>query len=141
MRARAAFVVAGLVVASSFISAGAASADPKGEVVPLVCDNGSTYEVAVMGNGPFTPGHDLASTSVLVPTAFGEFHGTVTDSAGNVVDEFTDPAMTKGSSGDQARATTTSCTFTVTDTFEDPELGLLTFTGTGSVTGFVTPVH
>ena len=140
-KARLRDALKGIARATRGSGAGAASADPKGEVVPLVCDNGSTYEVAVMGNGPFTPGHDLASTSVLVPTAFGEFHGTVTDSAGNVIDEFTAPAMTKGSSGDQARATTTSCTFTVTDTFEDPELGLLTFTGTGSVTGFVTPVH
>ena len=141
MRGRAALIVAGLVIASSIASAGAVSADPKGEVVPLVCDNGVTYQVAVNGNGEFSPGHDLASTSVLVPTAFGEFHGTVTDSAGNVVDEFTDPAITKGSSGDQARATTTTCTFTVTDTFQDPELGPLTFTAEGSVTAFVTPVR
>ena len=141
MRARAAFVVAGLVIASSFVSAGAASADPKGEVVPLVCDNGVTYQVAVNGNGEFSPGHDLASTAVLIPTAFGEFHGTVTDSAGNVVDEFTDPAMIKGNAGNHPRATTTTCTFTVTDTFDDPELGTLTFTGNGSVTAFVTPVR
>lgn len=141
MRARAAFAVAGLVIASSFVSAGAASADPNGQVVPLECDNGATYQVTVMGNGAFTPGHDLASTSVLVPTSFGELHGIVTDSSGNVIEDFVDPPMVKGSSGDQTRATTTSCTFTITDTFEDPDLGLLTFTGHGSVTAFVTPVR
>jgi len=129
-----------LAIAGSLGGAGAAAADPSGEVVPVVCDNGSTYLVAVNGNGDFTPGHDVASTTILVPTAFGEFHGTVTDSDGNVIDEFVDPAMAKGSSSKQ-RATTTSCTFTFTDSFEDPDLGMLTFTGTGSVTGFVTPVH
>jgi hypothetical protein len=141
MRARAACVVAGLAIASVIGSAGAASADPKGEPIPLVCDNGSTYQVTVNGNGAFTPGHDLASTSVLVPTAFGELHGVVTDSSGNVIDDFVDPAMVKGSSGDQARATTTTCTFTLNETFEDPDLGLLTFVGEGSVTGFITPLR
>jgi hypothetical protein len=142
MRTRSALVVAGLVIAASLGSAVSASADPhRGDVVPVVCDNGVTYEVAVNGNGAFTPAHDLASTTILVPTAFGEFRGTVTDSDGNVIDEFVDPPMTKGSSGNHARATTTSCTYTITDSFDDPELGLLTFTGEGSVTGFVTPVH
>lgn len=141
MRARAALVVVGLVIASSVVSAGAASADPKGEVIPLVCDNGMSYQITVNGNGEFTPGHDLASTGVMIATAFGEFHGTVTDSAGNVVDEITEPASTKGSSGDHLRATTTTCTFTVSNTFDDPELGTLTFAGEGTVTGFVTPVR
>ncbi len=140
MRARSALLVTGLAIAGSLGGAGAAAADPPGEVVTVVCDNGSTYMVALNGNGDFTPAHDVASTTTLVPTAFGEFHGTVTDSDGNVIDEFVDPAMTKGSSSKQ-RATTTSCTFTITDSFEDPDLGMLTFTGTGSVTGFITPVH
>ena len=113
---------------------------PSGEAVTIVCDNGSTYEVSVNGNGAFTPGHDLASTTILVPTSFGEFHGVLTDADGNVIDEFVDPPMVKGSSSKQ-RATTTSCTFTITESFEDPDLGPLTFTGDGSVTGFVTPLH
>jgi hypothetical protein len=141
MRVRSAVAITGLAIAATLGSASAASADPKGEPVPVTCDNGVTYEVAVNGNGAFTPGHDLASTTILVPTSFGEFHGTVTDSDGNVIDEFVDPPMTKGSSGNQARATTTSCTLTITEIFDDPELGTLTFTGEGSVTGFVTPVR
>ena len=141
MRARAAFGVAGLVIVASFVSAGAASADPKDEPISLVCDNGVSYQVTVNGNGAFTPGHDLASTSVLVPTAFGELHGIVTDSSGNVIEDFVDPPMIKGSSGNQARATTTSCTFIINETFEEPELGQLFFTGEGSLTGFVTPVR
>jgi hypothetical protein len=143
MRARSALTVAGLAVAATLGTAGVASADPsKGDVgVPVVCDNGITYAVAVNGNGNFTPAHDMASTTVLVPTSFGEFHGTITDSDGNVIDSFTDPPMTKGNSGAHARATTTSCVYTITNTFEDPDLGTLTFTGGGVVTGFVTPVR
>jgi hypothetical protein len=67
MRLRSALAVTGLAIAASLGSAGAASADP----------------------------HDLASTTILVPTSFGEFHGSVTDSDGNVIDEFVDPPMTR----------------------------------------------
>jgi hypothetical protein len=141
MRTRTALLVTVLLIAGSVGGASAAWADPKGAPVPVVCDNGKTYQVTVNGNGAFTPAHDLASTTILVPTAFGEFHGTVTDSSGNVIDEFTDPPMTKGSSDSQQRATTTACTYVVTDTFQDPDLGTLTFTGMGTVTGFVTPVR
>ena len=103
--------------------------------------NGVTYQVTVNGNGAFTPAHDIASTSILVPTAFGETHGVITDSNGNVIDQFTDPPVVKGNSGNQARATMASCTFTITDSFEDPQLGVLTVTVEGSVGGFVTPVR
>ena len=141
MRKRSALLVAGVALATTLGSASAASADPKGEVVPLVCDNGNTYQAAVNGNGAFTPAHDLASTSMLVPTSFGEFHGTLTDSDGNVIEEFVDPPTTKGNSGKRARATTTSCTFSFTESFDDPDLGPVTFSAEGSVTGFVTPVR
>jgi hypothetical protein len=141
VRVRSVMLVMGVVIAACLGGAGAAAADPSGEVVTVVCDNGSTYQVTVNGNGAFTPGHDLASTTMLIPTGFGEFHGVLTDADGNVIDEFVDPPMAKGNSGNQQRATTTSCTYTITDSFQDPELGLLTFTGEGSVTGFVTPVH
>jgi hypothetical protein len=141
MRTRSALLVTGLVVAGSLGTAGTASADPSGPPIPVVCDNGVTYQATVNGNGVFTPAHDIASTSILVPTAFGEFHGTVTDSDGNVIDQFSDPPVVKGNSGNHARTTTTSCTFTLTESFEDPGLGLLTLTVEGSVTGFVTPVR
>jgi hypothetical protein len=131
---------AGLGIAAALSIAGPSSADPKGSPLPVTCDNGVTYQVTVNGNGAFTPGHDADSTSVLVPTSFGEFHGVVTDSTGEVIDEFTDPAMFKGSST-KPRGTSLSCTLTIFEQFEDPELGLLTFTGTGSVEGFLTPAH
>jgi hypothetical protein len=118
--------------------AGPAAADPKGEVVPVDCGE-TTYLVAVSGNGQFSPGHDTASTSILIPVSFGEFTGTLFDEEGNIVDTFVDPAVSKGP-GAVGKATV-DCTFTFSETFEDPELGpgIFTFTGSGSVQGFVTP--
>jgi hypothetical protein len=66
---------------------------------------------------------------------------SLTDGDGNVIEEFVDPPMTKGSSGKQVRATTASCTFTLMDSFDDPDLGSVTFLGEGTVAGFVTPVR
>ena len=57
-----------------------------------------------------------------------------------MIDEFTDPAVNKGRST-RPRATSLSCTYTILEQFEDPELGLLTFTGSGSVEGFLTPAR
>lgn len=141
MRARSAVVMTALIVGGSLGGASAAWADPKGAPIAVVCDNGNTYQVTVNGNGAFTAAHDSASTAILVPTAFGEFSGTLTDSDGNVLEEFTDPPMIKGAAANQGRATSTACTYVVTGTFEDPDLGTVTFAGTGTVTGFVTPVR
>jgi hypothetical protein len=118
--------------------AGPAAADPKGEVVPVDCGE-TTYLVAVSGNGQFSPGHDTASTSILIPVSFGEFTGTITDEEGTVIESFVDPAVSKGP-GAAAKATV-DCTFSFSETFEEPELGpgTFTFTGSGSVQGFVTP--
>ena len=113
---------------------GVALADPGGQPFPVVCDNGVTYQVVVAGNGQFTPAHDVATTTVLVPTAFGEITVTVTDPDGNVTTE-TDPAVNKGSAS-RPRATTTTCTFHI----EDSQDGFSVVVD-GSVTGFVTPAR
>jgi hypothetical protein len=76
----------------------------------------------------------VASTSNLVPTAFGEITVTVTDPEGNVTTETVPPAS-KGSSS-KPRATTVSCTF-----HEEGTEDGFTFVVDGSVTGFVTPVR
>lgn len=133
-------LAAGLGLAATLSFSPPASADPKGEPIPVTCDNGTTYWVTVNGNGAFTPAHDVNSTTMLIPTSFGEFHGVITDSTGAVVDEFTDPAAQKGSST-KPRATSHSCTFVIVEHFEDPDLGPLTFTGTGTVEGFLTPAR
>jgi hypothetical protein len=126
-------------------AASAAHADPinapNSFVFPVVCDNGVTYQAVANGNGRFTPAHDVNSNTILVPTEFGPFHGVVTDLQGNVLAEFTDPAMTKGSST-QDRATSTSCTFRIEFTGFDPAFGqVVHFVGSASVEGFVTPVR
>jgi hypothetical protein len=130
-----------LGLATALCLAAPASADPKGNPFPVVCENGVTYMVTVNGNGNWTPAHDSNSTSILVPTSFSGLHGELTDSTGTVLDTFDDPPAAKGMSGKQARATTTSCTFEIIEHFTDPELGELTSTVTGGVTGFITPVH
>lgn len=124
-------VAAGMTVLGA---GGIAAADPKGELITVACDNGVTYEIAVAGNGQFTPGHDVASTSMLVPTAFGEITITATDPEGNVTTE-TIPPVSKGSSS-KSRATTVSCTF-----HEEGSEDGFTFVVDGSVTGFITPVR
>jgi hypothetical protein len=143
---RVAAGAAAMIVGATVMSgAGAAYADPvnapEGFVIPVVCDNGVTYQAVGNGNGNFTPAHDLNSTTMLIPTAFGPFHAVVTDLDGNVLAEFTDPAQVKGNST-QDRATSTSCTYTVEFTDFVPEFGqVVHFVGTGSVDGFVTPVR
>ena len=124
-------VAAGVTVLGA---SGVAAADPPGETISVACDNGTTYQVVVAGNGLFTPAHDVASNSNLVPTAFGEITLTVTDPEGNVTSE-TSPPVSKGSST-HSRATTTSCTFHQ----EGTEDGF-SFVVDGTVTGFVTPVR
>lgn len=131
---------AGLAVAAALSISAPASADPKTEPIEIACDNGATYWAVANGHGVFTPAHDVDSTSILNATSFGEFHGVITDSTGAVLDEFTDPAVAKGSST-KPRATSISCTYVIVAHFDDPDLGPLTFTGTGTVDGFVTPVR
>lgn len=141
------------LAASIPVLAGTAGADPSNAKsafpVPLVCDNGQTYDVVTnSGNSSvqtFSPAHDLNSSSVLIPISFGEFSGTLTNSNGDIVDQFTEPGSTKG----RARAagnTPVHCTFTIAETFVitepggDLPPGTYTVNGTGSVTGFI-PGH
>ena len=130
----------GLVVAAGLalgVAAAPAGAGPVKETVPLVCDNGRTYTAVLNGNGEFTPARDVDSNSVFVPLSFGEFSFTITDSQGNVLDSDTEPGVAKGQSGKNAKNTIT-CTFSFTGT-EVVEGETLTFTGGGSVTGYITP--
>jgi hypothetical protein len=110
-------------------------ADPRhGEQISLTC-GGTTYSVVVNGNGEFTPAHDLASTRVFVPHAFGPFTGTIYDASGAVVATFTEPGSVQGS-GHQPNDV--SCTFRISFVSDgsDPDVPAGdTFVGTGSVTG------
>lgn len=127
-------VTTGCTLAASICVAAPASADPKGDTVALTCE-GTTYMVVVNGNGMFTPAHDTGSNTTFIPVSFGEFTGTITDEDGEIIDSITDPPFTKGA----GKNADLDCSYTFTGTFQDPELGLLTFTGTGTVSGFATP--
>jgi hypothetical protein len=129
------------LAAGSVLAVGpSASADPVHDVaVPVTCDNGHTYDMYVWGNGHFTPAHDADSNTVLVPTHFGEFHGVVTNEGGDVLDEFTEPAESKGNSAKQ-RGTSVNCTYVFEGQEFSDELGeVVNFRGEGSVSGFITP--
>ena len=96
-------------------------------VIPASCDNGKSYQVAVNGNGEFTPAHDLGSTSVFVPQAFDlTFEFTPTDGS---PESETDTSAKHNVHGDL-----TTCTIDFTQTFPDGSFHLF-----GTVTGFFTP--
>ena len=71
-----ALVVTSAVLGGVTVLASPASAAT--EVIPLTCDNGQTYNVAVNGNGDFTPARIIGSTGVLIPVSFGVFTLTAT---------------------------------------------------------------
>lgn len=124
--------------ALSIGSVGAAHADPVNAKssfpITITCDNGSTYNAVANGSGAWTPAHDLGSTSILVPVAFGTQTFTVFDPQGNIVDQETVPPSAKGAIGHNKHATT-SCDFSGTQTAPDG----FRLTIQGSVVGFVTP--
>ena len=123
---------------------GAAQADPltpHTDTFELTC-GAETYEVVVAGNGLFLPAHDVNSTRMFVATGFGEGSGTVSIAdTGEIIDEFTDPAISKGNATKQ-RHTSVSCSFTNRFEFFDEDLGEdLVVEFTGPVTGFYTPAR
>jgi hypothetical protein len=137
-----AFLRAGLAATTGLVLAGMsmspAAADPTGSprstVIHLTC-GGEEFQAVVNGEGAWSPALDLGSNAVLIPVSFGEAHFTLTDAGGGVLEEGTDPPRSKGAS----QNADLDCTYTGSGTFEDPELGLVTFTFSGDVSGFKTP--
>src|SRR5690348_3029838 len=97
MRKTTLVLALGLGTLSAAGVAAPAGAAPEQEVIPIACNDGQTYDVVVNGNGEFTPARDLDTTRVLVPHAFGPFHGEVRNAAGQVVETFDEPGVVKGS--------------------------------------------
>ena len=114
-------VAAALVVGGASL---AAAAPPEPEVIPLVCDNGETYEAVVKGRGEFTPAH-LGDHQVLVPIAFGDFVYTATPPDGDPV-TVREPGSAKGRGNvaDRNPRETLSCTFSGSFTLAVEEEGL-----------------
>ena len=132
--ATAALVVGGAATASA--------APPEREAIPLVCDNGETYEVVVNGNGAFTPGRLLGSTGVLVPTAFGDTTFVAVLPDGTRLEE-TEPGFEKGGGNVSAHnpRDTVTCTFEFGETLTEADGDLpagTEITISGEVTGFLT---
>ena len=126
---------------ASALGSGTAGADPKTPAIPVVCDNGQTYDVAVNGAGQFTPAHDIDSNTILVPVSFGPFTGTVRNAQGQVVDTFTDPPSEKGQAA-KGLKDAVNCTYSFTEVSDgsDPEFPAgFTFSGTGTVVVRITP--
>src|SRR5262245_2662975 len=88
-------------------------------VLDLSCSDGRHYPITVVENAAqHAAAHLLDTNSVLIPTAF-QFHFTVIDADGNVVDEVTPPLdVVQGRSG--AQHDTMSCTFEQTQTEDLP---------------------
>ena len=132
MHRRLLFVAACVVFVAAAIAPGA-GADPTNakNATQLYATCGSqTVNVVVIGNGEFTPAHDLASTSVFIPTAFDTTF-TFTPSGGG------GPSVETDTSAKAARlANTVTCTIPLQTLFSGPQ-----GTGTiqGTVTGFFTP--
>jgi hypothetical protein len=103
-------------------------------VFQIVCDNDQSYVAVANGNGTFTPAHDLSSTAVLVPVAFGPITFTVTDSEGNILEQETSPSAAKAGASAHNKNATTNCEFFGSQTAPDGT----TFSIDGTVTGFVT---
>ena len=100
----------------------------------IVCDNGHSYGAVANGNGTFTPAHDLSSTAVLVPIAFGPITFTVRDSEGNILDQETSPSTAKPGASSHNKNMTTNCEFFGSQSGPDGT----TFSIDGTVTGMVT---
>ena len=124
--------IAVAVVFAAAVIAPVAGADPtRGKNVThihAVCGS-QIVNVVVNGNGEFTPAHDLASTSVFIPTSFNTTF-TFTPTGGS-------PQVDLDTSAKKARvANTVTCTIPLQTIFSGPQ-----GTGTiqGTVTGFFTP--
>lgn len=139
MRTTVRRLTAGLAVAlaGAAATAGAASAAPvnapRATPITIDCGSAGTFEAVTVGNGEFTPAHDVNSNRVLIPVSLGPTTFTGRDAEGNVVFEETDTTVrTKGHAAPRGR-TLLRCAFTLTFPLEEGG----TATVTGSAIGFL----
>jgi hypothetical protein len=115
---------------------GTAFADPSTETFELAC-GGTTYTFSLTpGMGEWTPAFDTESHRVFVPHTFGDFHGSVYDTSGHLVDSFDELGTAVQGSGKQKNDVSCTYTFRYVNDGSDPEfpVGYL-FVGVGAVTG------
>ncbi len=123
-----------LALAVIGLSASTVGADPKPSLAVQLNCGGEVVDVSVAGNGDWTPAHDLNSTLVGVPVAFGEFNGVFTPTGG-APQAFTDPPFAKPNVP-KTRNLVIACTYTISGQFPDGSV-----TGAGSVTLMVPRIH
>jgi hypothetical protein len=126
-----------LVAVSALLAVQAAAADPvnahKGDVFTVNCNGGPDIQVAVNGNGAFTPAHVIGSTAMFIPTAFDlTFSFTPTGSNQTFTD--TDTSAKPNQNGNLV----TCHLDKAKNTFTGPEG---TSSLSGDATGFFTPAR
>ena len=114
---------------TAVVAPGAAVADPKAGMIPSTCDDGHSIELALNGNGDFTPGHLVGGTAVYVVQAL-DADRTFTAPDGTVRPDPLHVAK-PNMHGDLVR-----CHFDITATSPDGTV----FHGVGVLTAFITPV-
>jgi len=130
--ATVAVALAGLALTAGLSSAAPVNA-PRATPITIDCGSAGTFEAVTVGNGEFTPAHDVNSNRVLIPISIGPTTVTARDAEGNVVFEETDTSVsTKGDARPRGR-TLLNCTFTLTFPMEEGG----TATVTGSAVGFL----
>ncbi len=126
-----------LLVLSAFVLVGAALAgtasaaptnSPNAFTIPATCD-GQDVEFVVMGEGDFTPGHVVGSTSVFIPYSF-DITFTFTPEEGG------EPFVESETASKPAPARN-AVTCTIDFSMVVPDEG--TFSAVGTVTGVFTP--
>jgi len=132
--AAVAVALAGLALAAGLSSAAPVNA-PRATPITIDCGSGGTFEVVTVGNGEFTPAHDVNSNRVLIPVSLGPTTFTARDAEGNVVFEETDTSVrTKGRARPRGR-TLLNCTFTLTFPMEEGQTATVTGTAIGFISG------
>jgi hypothetical protein len=118
-----------LACAALTATAGAApTRSPQAFTIPATCD-GQEVEVVVVGEGTFSPGHVVGSTSVFVPYAI-DVTFTFTPEGGG------DPEVEREQETKPAPGTNlVTCELNFSESFP----GAGTLTGVGTVTGFFAP--
>lgn len=126
---------AAIALGSFVLPVTTAGADPKPAFeVTLNCGD-HTVNASVAGNGDWSPAHDLNSTSVGVPIAFGEFNAVFKPADGGPDVVIKDPAFAKRNTP-RSRNAIIECTYTVKGSFPEG-----TFNGNGSVTLMIPGAH
>jgi hypothetical protein len=125
------FALLGICALSIAVLAPSATADPthpkNATQLQLVC-NGTPYQVALNGNGKFTPAHIIGSTGVVVPYSL-DITFTFTPPGGPTQTQ----TQTAAKGGPHKGAINCTIPF---QSFSGPQG---TFTVQGTATGFLTP--